>query len=533
MNPTAPAKSRKRPTIANVATLLIVTSLIGQLLGFLRTKFVNGNFPLHGPNGTDAYFAAFIIPDFFFFTLAAGALGVAFMPTLSDRLHKNGRKSVWELSASLMNVLAVVMFVVGVIIMLFAEPLIRYVVAPGMADNPEQLQNTATIMRFLAFSPLCFTISGVLTSAQQTMGRFFFYAIAPIFYNLSIIASIFLFRDNIGIIGLGIGAMAGAVIQLLVIAVGVAGLNFGWRPHIQWRSPDFRGVLRNLPPRSLDQGMDQVNDIVQTRVASMLGSGNISYFNNAYVLATAPILLIGTAISTAAFPRLNARLSQGRTDLFRSEFLAVLRVMIWISAPLAVLIYFCRGYLARLIFSDGNDQIALVLGFLTVAIFFRIMFALISRWFYAQKDTRTPFYISVVTVGANIVLAMQLGQADAYGVAGLAIAQSIAAAAEVSLLFTIMLIRDHKLLDREFWGGVWRIISVTGFTVVAAFIMISLYPLGALDRGFVTLGSKLLLIVGVTTGVHVAISAVFGLEEVKPIWTRLKAIALKPIKTGL
>ncbi|HEY1064074.1 MAG TPA: lipid II flippase MurJ [Candidatus Saccharimonadales bacterium] len=533
MNPTTPATKKKRPTVANVATLLIATSLIGQLLGFLRTKFVNGNFPLHGPEGTDAYFAAFIIPDLFFFTLAAGALGVAFMPTLSDRLHKKGRKAVWELSSSLMNILAIVMFIVGVIILLFAEPLLRYVVAPGMADNPAQLENAATIMRLIAFSPLCFTISGVLTSAQQTMGRFFFYAIAPIFYNLSIIVSIFLFRDNIGIIGLGIGAMAGAIIQLLVILIGVSGLNFHWRPHIQWRSPDFRSVLRNLPPRSLDQGMDQVNDVVQTRIASGLGSGNISNFNNAYTLALAPILLIGTAISTAAFPRLNTRLSQGRNDLFRKEFLATLRVMIWISAPLAVICYFSRGYLARLIFTQGNDEIALIFGFLTVAIFFRIMYALVSRWFYAQKDTKTPFYVSVVTVGANIVLAMQLGQPDVYGVAGLAIAQSVTAAAEVCLLFMIMLIRDHKLLDREFWGGVWRIISVTGFTVVAAFIMISLYPLGALDRGFLTLGSKLLLIAGVTFGVHVAISAVFGLVEAKVIIARVKAFALKPIKINV
>jgi len=533
MNPTAPATKKKRPSISDVATLLIVTSLMGQVLGFLRTKFVNGNFPVHGPNGTDAYFAAFIIPDLFFFTLAAGALGVAFMPTLSDRLHKHGRKAVWELSASLMNVLIIVMLSVGVIILLFAEPLLRYVVAPGMADNPEQLHNAATIMRFIAFSPLFFTISGVLTSAQQTMGRFFFYAIAPIFYNLSIIISIFVFRHNIGIVGLGIGAMIGSIVQLLIIIIGLRGLNYHWRWHIQWRSPDFRGVLRNLPPRSLDQGMDQINEVVQTRIASGLGSGNISYFSNAYTLAMAPILLIGTTISTAAFPRLNARLSQGRPDLFRRDFLMTLRAMIWISAPVVVVCYFSRGYLARLIFTKGNDEITMIFGFLTVAIFFRIIYALVSRWFYSQKDTRTPFYVSIATVVFNIILAMSLAKPSAYGVGGLAIAQSITAAAEVVLLFTIMVARDHKLLDREFWGGVWRIVSVTGFSVVAGFIMITFYPLGALDRGFFTLGSKLFLITFVTFGVHLTVSSLFGLEEAKPVIARFKSFVLKPVKTDL
>lgn len=530
MNPTAPATKKKRPSISNVATLLIVTSLIGQLLGFLRTKMVNGNFPLHGPGSTDAYFAAFSIPDLFFFTLSAGVLGVAFMPTLSDRLHKSGRKAVWELSASLMNALSVVMFFVGIIILLFAEPLLEHGVAPGLARDPQQLHNAATIMRLLAFNPLFFTLSGVLTSVQQTLGRFFFYAVAPIFYNLSIIASIFIFRNNIGIVGLGIGALVGAIAQLVVIAIGVTGLNFHWRPHIQWRSPDFKAVLKNLPPRSLDQGMDQINDVVETRIASSLGSGNISNFNNAYTLSTAPILLIGTAIATAAFPRLNARLSQGRPDLFRRDFLMILRAMIWIAAPLVVVCYFTRGYLARLIFTRGNNEIAIIFGFLTVAMFFRIIYAIVSRWFYAQKDTRTPFYVSIVTVGLNILLAMHLGRPDNYGVAGLALAQSITSAAEVGVLFTIMLFRDHRLLDREFWGGVWRIISVSGFSVTATFIMISLYPLGKFDRGIFTLGTKLALIAGVTFLVHLMVSAIFGLDEARPVLARLKALVLKPVK---
>src|SRR4051812_31131449 len=120
MNPTALDTARiRRSPISNVALLLISTAFLGQLLGFLRTKLVNANFPTIGPHSTDAYFAAFNIPDFFFFTLSAGALGVAFMPILSDRLHKSGRKDVWELSSSLMNFLAIIMSGVGIIMLLF------------------------------------------------------------------------------------------------------------------------------------------------------------------------------------------------------------------------------------------------------------------------------------------------------------------------------------------------------------------------------------------------------------------------------
>jgi putative peptidoglycan lipid II flippase len=531
MNPTASVIKRKRISIGNVAALLIATSFAGQLLGFLRTKLVNANFPITGPHSTDAYFAAFSIPDFFFFTLAAGALGVAFMPVLSDRLHKGDRKAVWELSASLMNFLAIIMLIVGVVIVVFAKPLIQHVVAPGL--TPAQLNTAAMIMRFLAFNPLLFTISGILTSVQQTMGRFFFYAVAPLFYNLSIIISIFVFRHNLGLVGLGVGAMVGAVLQLVIIACGNAKTGFHWHPRIMWHSKDFRTILYNLPPRSLDQGVDQVEDIVETHIASGLGTGNISYYNNAYILSTAPILLIGTAISTAAFPRLNQRLSQGRPDLFRRDFLMVLRAMIWISAPLAVICYFCRGYLARLIFARADGQIALIFGYLVVAIFFRIIYSIISRWFYAQKDTKTPLFVSIFTIALNIVLAYTLARPNAYGVEGLALAQSIVAAVEVFILSVIMLLRDHRLFNLDFWDGVWRTMSVTGFSVLACFIMISVYPLELSDHGILTLGSKLFFIAAVTFGVHIAISSLFGLEEVRPLFARVRKLALKPIKVDL
>jgi putative peptidoglycan lipid II flippase len=311
---------------------------------------------------------------------------------------------------------------------------------------------------------------------------------------------------------------------------GLWKLGFHWRPHIKWRSDDFKIILRNLPARSVDQGMDQVTAVVETRIASNLGSGAVTFYNNAFILHTAPILLIGTAISTAAFPRLNSRLSQGRPDLFRKDFLMVIRAMIWISAPLVVICYFTRGYLARLIYTNGNNDISVIFGFLTVAIFFRILYAIISRWFYAQKDTKTPLFVSLFVIALNIILAYSLARPSSYGVSGLALAQSIVASVEVLILVCIMLIRDHRLFDTQFWSGVWRIISVTGFSVVAGFIMITLFPLGASDRGIITLGSKLFFIAAVTFGVHLAVSTLFGLEEVRPIYAKLKKIVLKPIK---
>ena len=519
-------RANKRVSLTSAAVLLVGASLFGQVLGFMRTQVVNGNF--NGPHHvtTDAYFAAFKIPDFFFYTIAAGALGVAFMPFLADKLTKGDRETVWKLTSGLLNFLGILMVGVGLVLLIFTEPLLHLVVGNNL--GPQQMHNAVMIMRFVSFNPLLFTISGILTSVQQTFGRFFFYAMGPILYNGSIIVSVYVFKGNIGLVGLGIGALAGAIIQLIIVSCGLFGLKFRYHPRINFHNADFRQVLRNLPPRSVDQGLDSINSIVETNRASTLGNGNITFYENAYTLHLAPILLVGTAISTAAFPRLNERLAQGRPDLFRRDFLRVLRAMIWIVMPVVVITFFTRGYLARLIYKNPAPVIASILGFLVGAIFFRTLYAIISRWFYAQKDTRTPLFVSLFAIGFNIFLAFTL--VKSYGVVGLAIAQSIVATVEVFTLLIIMVWRDHHLITPEFWSGLVRIFSVTGFTVATTYIMVTFFPLLKDDKGFMVLGAKLMFIMVPTLVVHVAVSSLFGLEEVRPVIAKLKKIVLKPVR---
>jgi putative peptidoglycan lipid II flippase len=520
-------KRAKRISLPGAATLLVSTMLITQLLGFLRTMMVNGNFPVVGDESTDSYFAAFKIPDLFFYVIAAGVLGVVLIPILSEHMIKNDRRGVWELSNSLMNLMAIIMFFVGVGIFIFSEQLM-HIVAPNL--SPEQLHNASTIMKFISFNPLLFTLAGILTSTQQIFGRFFFFAISPIIYNISIIASIFIFKDSLGLIGLGVGALIGAVLQLGVAFMGVAGLNYHWRPKINLKSRDLRRILKQLPARSLDQGIDSVNSIVETNRARSLGEGYVSAYENAFTLHTAPVLLIGASISTAAFPRLAERVAQKRPDLFRKDFRDVLRVLMWLSLPVVVLTYFTRGYLARLIFKRGSPEIALILGFLAIAIFFRVIYSLLSRYFYAHKDTMTPLIVSVFAIGLNIILVFALARDDTYGLAGLALAQSIVSAAEVFIIGLVIVSRDRKIFNREFWNMTARLLSVTGFTIVTAFTMISILPLNLNDTGFFVLGGKLGLITLATFSTHIIVSALYGFDEGKSVLRKIKSFVYRPVR---
>jgi putative peptidoglycan lipid II flippase len=311
---------------------------------------------------------------------------------------------------------------------------------------------------------------------------------------------------------------------------GVAGLNFHWKPVISFSNVDFKRVLKQLPARSLDQGVDSLNSIVETNRARLFGDGVVLSYEGAFMLHTAPIMLIGSSISNAAFPRLSERLAQGRSDLFRKEFVGILRVIMWLSVPTVVIAYFCRGYLARIIFTQGSPEIALLLGFLSIAIFFRSMYALISRYFYAHKDTTTPLIISLFAIALNIILVFTLANPKTYGAAGLALAQSIVSGSELLIIGLVMVSRDKKILDKEFWRYTGRLASVAGFTTIAAFVMVTLFPLNLADTGFFLLGSKLSAIAAVTIMVHVGVSLIFEFDEAKATINKIKKIVLRPIK---
>jgi len=522
--------ANKNRGISNITMLLVGSALLTQILGIARTKLVNSNFHALGPHSTDAYFAAFNIPDFFFYTFAAGALGVAFIPVISQHFAKKDKDAAYQLTTSILNLFAAITLIAGVIIFVFARPLIHHIVAPGMTQS--QLHNAVVITRLIAFNPFLFTVSGVLTSLQQSLNRFVFFALGPIFYNASIIFSIFIFKHNIGLVGLGVGALVGAVLQLLIIALGLIGIDYHWNRHIFWHRKDFKTVMTNFPARSIGLSINQIEGIVETHFADGLGTGNVSFYNNANILSNAPIYLIGSTVATAVFPRLTRRIANNQMDQFREDFLRYLRILIWMILPVTIICFFTRGYLARIIFSNDSGQISSIFGFLAGAILFNTIYSIISRWFFAQKNTFTPLLVSVGIIFLNGILAYVFSRPSAYNVEGLALAQSVVAALEVIILSIIMVIKDHHIFNKRFLAGLMKIISVTGFTALVAYLMISSLPLQLKDRGFITLGSKFCFIAGISLFVHLLISYAFGLDEVNPVIRKLKSLSGRFFRTS-
>lgn len=519
------SRANRKVTVQIAAALISGSTLVSFLFGFFRMRLLNAAYYDSYKAGYDAYIAAFKIPDFMFFILVSGALSVTFIPVFNQRLISGNKKSAWQLSSSMINFMAGVTLIASILIMIFADPLVRYIVGPGFSESSHAL--AVSMMRVIAINPFLFAIAAVLASIQQAVGRFAFFTMAPILYNIGIVIGITVFTNGIdifgwhvfdgGIMGVALGVVLGSILQLAVSALGLLGLGFDYQFKIYWKNKGFRKVLQLLPPRSIDQAMDYIVGIVETNIASRFKAGTIAAYDQASVLHMAPINLIGAAISTAVFPRMTERLSEGRMDLFKSDLQNVIRVIIWLSLPVTIITFFTRGYVVNFIKNGGDSLMAGLLGALVVAILFRSIYFISARSFYAQQDTKTPLYISIFSIGLNIFLAIWFTTQLDMGPYGLAWAQSIVAFVEVVILFAVMSRRIPGLFDRKFWNTVWRMASATGFMSLFTYVLVLVFPLKATDNTFVSTFPKFCLIAGLSLAFYIFISKIMKLKEANPV----------------
>ncbi|PKL31895.1 murein biosynthesis integral membrane protein MurJ [Candidatus Saccharibacteria bacterium HGW-Saccharibacteria-1] len=532
------AKANLKLPLKLAATLLAGSTFLSSILGLIRDRQLNGLYYSTYPQGIDAYTVAFTIPDFMFFILVSGALSVTFIPVFNQRLADGNKKSAWELSASMLNFMAILTLITSVLIIIFAEPLVHYVVGPGLDESSRAL--AVSMMRVIAINPFLFAIASVVSSMQQAVGRFTFFALAPAVYNIGIIIGTVFFTDGItifgyqifagGIMGVALGVVLGSVMQLMISCIGLFGMGFDYDFKIYWKNHGFRKVLSLLPARSLDQGIDYVNSIVETNLASRMAAGTIRAYQQASALSYMPINLIGVAISTAAFPKMAERLGQGRPDLFKKELQSVLRVIIWLALPVMVITYFGRGYIVSFIKNGGDSLMAGILGILSIAILFRSIYHISARSFYAQQNTKTPLYISFFAIGLNIVLAICFTMVLDLGVYGLAWATSIVSFVEVCILFIMMSRTIKGLFDVTFVHAIARMASATGFMTIVTYIMVALLPLSANDQSIMASLPKFILITFVSGLAYVLLSWILKLEEANHVIARIKKILFGRVK---
>ena len=532
-------KINQRLNVKLAATILAGSTLLSSLLGFFRDRLLNSaympseNGALAGyPVGLDAYTAAFMVPDFMFAVLVSGALSVTFIPVFNERWVKGNKQSAWQISSSMINFMALITMAASVLIIIFADPLMKYLIAPGLSESGHAL--AVSMMQVIAVNPFIFAVAAVIASIQQAVGRFMFCALAPMLYNVGIIIGTVWFTGGVnlfgwqifdgGIMGVALGVVLGSFLQLIVSAVGLAGLGFDYNFKIYWRNKGFRKVLSLLPARSVDQGMDYVVSLVEVNLASRLADGTVRAYQQALTLHMMPINLIGVAISNAAFPQLTEHLGEGRNDLFQKDLRSLLRIIFWMALPVSVVIFFTRGYVVHFIRNGGNQLIAGILGCLVVAILFRTIYHMAARAFYARQDTKTPLYISIFSISLNIILAIVLSMVLKMGAYGLAWAQSTVAVLEVVVLLAVMNRQMPKLFDMTFVRAIFKMIIAGTITGVVCYIAVLIMPFRYHDDSFFSAFPKFAIISLVSFGAYAAASKWLKLPEIDPILSRLKKV---------
>ena len=532
-------KINQRLNVKLAATIMASSTLLSSLLGFFRDRLLNSAYmpSKNGasagyPVGLDAYTAAFMVPDFMFAVLVSGALSVTFIPVFNERWVKGNKQSAWQISSSMINFMALITMAASVLIIIFADPLMKYLIAPGLGESGHAL--AVSMMQVIAVNPFIFAVAAVIASIQQAVGRFMFCALAPMLYNVGIIIGTVWFTGGInlfgwqifdgGIMGVALGVVLGSFLQLIVSAVGLAGLGFDYNFKIYWRNKGFRKVLSLLPARSVDQGMDYVVSLVEVNLASRLVDGTVRAYQQALTLHMMPINLIGVAISNAAFPQLTEHLGEGRNDLFQKDLRSLLRIIFWMALPVSVVIFFTRGYVVHFISNGGVPLIAGILGCLVVAILFRTIYHMAARAFYARQDTKTPLYISIFSITLNIILAIVLSMVLKMGAYGLAWAQSTVAVLEVVVLLAVMNRQMPKLFDMTFVRAIFKMMIAGTITGVVCYVAVLIMPFRYHDDSFFSAFPKFVIISLVSFGAYAAASKWLKLPEIDPILARLKKV---------
>lgn len=399
----------KTQTIAFAAGLLVLSALISRALGIARNALLSWQFG--AGETTDIYLAAFRIPDFLYGILIMGGISTVFLPLFSEFFQKEEKKA-WVFVSNLLNILVVVLLGVSALAFLLA-PFLIDLVAPGFSDSQKQI--TIGLTRLMLLSPILLGVSSIFSGVLQYFGKFLAYSLAPILYNLGIIAGIMLLAPMFGIWGLGLGVVAGALLHMLIQVPAAVTSGFRWHLSLRWKDDSIVKVMRLALPRTFAAAGLHINLIVVTALASLISAGSITIFTYANDIQHFPIGLIGASFAVAAFPSLSRFFAEKNGKEFSYAFGAAFRQIIFFIMPISVFLFLLRAQIVRLVYGAGDKftwddtrLTAAVLGIFAFGILFQALIPFLARAFFSVQNTRTPTYITVVSVALNIFLAFLL-----------------------------------------------------------------------------------------------------------------------------
>lgn len=450
-------------SIRGASWILVVTLALSNLLGVIRDHFLAQDIPT---DQLDIYYAAFRLPDLVLNILILGAIAAAVIPVLSRTFRKNDEEA-WRLVSNLLNI-GVMAVICALVVLYFLLPVLMPLIVPSFLQV--KLEETITLARWMLLSPLFFSVSYIVGSVLNVKKRFLMYSLAPLMYNLSIIIATIIGADSYGVKAPVIGVIIGAFLHMSIQIPALVKVGFRPMAVFNLRDTNVKRVFRLMIPRAIALGASQIQLVAFTAFASSI-AGAIAIFNLTDNIQTVPTVILGVSFATAVFPSL-AQAGDEDGERFRNLLIKVGRVILFFMIPATVILFLLRAQVVRLILGYGyfdwaDTRLAVdTLTFFICGIVAQGLIPLLARSFYALENTRYPMWAAVCAVTVGVV-GGYFG-INTLGVAGLALAFTIASWTHLFILLIGLEIQIKFRLSGEFWRSVVKMIIVA---LVAGILM--------------------------------------------------------------
>ena len=513
------------------ATLIMIGSvLLSRVMGFVREMVIASTI---GANAkTDVYFAAFTLPDFLNHLLAGGALSIAFIPVFMRYLAKGDEAEGWRVFSTVITAITTIALPLIFAGMLLAPQLVP-LIAPGF--DAAKVAQTAHLVRIIFPAQFFFLIGGVLMSTQYAKGRFLIPALAPIVYNLGIILGGLILGPYYGMEGFAWGVLFGAVAgNFLIQLIGSIRSGMVFKPNLRLRHPGFKEFILLSIPIMFGFSLVLVDEWIIKAFASSLVPASISWLNYGRVIMRIPMAVFGQASGVASFPFLSRLAAEGDLPGMAQAMTESIRRVLFMIVPAAALTIAASKEIVFLLFGRGKFSIADSEATASTVFLFGFgitawgIYAIISRTFYAMRDTLTPTLVGTLFTALGIPLAWLLVGPMEHN--GLALASSISITLFTLSLYYLLMRRlrqkgGQEAVDaaRGIGSALLRILLAAGLSCIAAWGVLRMLDNLLAWTSFT--GSLLRLIIAtvVLLLIYVLASKLLKIEEMDALWSRVKA----------
>src|SRR6204780_3778570 len=378
--------------------------LLSRVLGFFREWAVAHQM---GSNAvTDAYYAAFTLPDFLNYLIAGGSLSVTFIPVFAKYSAEGREDEAWRVFSTVMTFMSIVLIVMLGAGEIFTPTLARFI-APGF--DPQEKRQVIFLTRLMLPAQFCFYQGSILSAVQHAKGKFVIPSLAPVVYNLMIIAGGILLASRIGMTGFAVGVLAGALLGNFLLQVyGAIKVDARFRPNLNLSHPGFLLFLRLSVPIMLALSLVFTDDWVIRWFGSYLQPASITWLSYGKTLMRGPLGVVGQGVGVASFPFLAQLYSEGKIDELNRLLNTTMKLLIVLLVPISALTVAQSSPVVYLVFSHTRlhgtdfDATAATLVFFSLGMFAWGAQNILARGFYATRDTLTPAILGTVLTFTNL-----------------------------------------------------------------------------------------------------------------------------------